>query len=75
MPQKKQSDEQRLLGKVKILSVVLLLSTVVFISVAVVLIPAINPEYRIPEGILIAVLASLTTSALGLAGVALRKDG
>lgn len=65
-------DEERLREKVKTLSIVLLLGTVVFISIFIVILPVIMPEYRVPEGALIAVLAALTTSALGLAGVSTR---
>jgi hypothetical protein len=71
----RSTEEERLLGKIKGICIVLLFVTVVFIGVMVVLLPAFLRDYHIPEGALIAILASLTTSGLGLAGVSLRKDG
>lgn len=62
-------DDERLREKVKTVSLLLLFGTIVVISVFVVILPAFLPEYRVPEGALIAVLAALSTSALGLAGV------
>ena len=62
-------DDERLREKVKSISSLLLFGTIVVISVFVVILPAFLPEYRVPEGALIAVLAALSTSALGLAGV------
>jgi len=70
----KLSSEDRLREKVKTLCILLLLGTVAFISLVIVLLPAVHTGYRVPEGALIAVLASLSTSALGLAGVRVKKE-
>ena len=68
-------EEQRLLAKIRAVSVAVIVGTMVFVIVAVVLLPLIQKDYALSEGTLVALLATLTTSALTLAGVARLKDG
>lgn len=74
MPSPSMKDEQRLLAKIRAVSVVVLVFAVVFIAIAVVLLPLVDKDYALSEGTLIAVFAALTTSAITFAGVARIKS-
>jgi hypothetical protein len=68
-------EEQRLLAKIRAISVLVLVVSASFIGIAVVLLPLLDKDYAVSEGTLVAVFAALTTSAIALAGVARIRNG
>ena len=66
------SDEERLYLWVRVIGFAVLLTTITLATLAVVIVPIFNPTYRVDSAAIIAIIGTLSASALALVEVTVR---
>jgi uncharacterized membrane protein YqjE len=71
------NDEERLYLWVRVIGFAVLLTTITLATLAVVIVPIFNPAYHVDSATIIAIIGTLSASALALVEVTvrLRRNG
>ena len=66
------NDEERLYLWVRVIGFAVLITTVALATLAVVIVPVFQPDYRVDSAAIIAIIGTLSASALALVEVTVR---